>query len=303
MQGHQLTSRYADSLTYQAILDASILYGTTSGIRLPTEYSQIEYPNESQLPRDEEVAHKVPVPNNSEPTPCPSSSPPATTLTSRLSDIQSFFRTRRRRSSRPAYTSHPATSTAVAHHRANEFEAQSIWTSIRDASSRLSLFTLSTFSPGTPYLPIHLSPRTSTEPPMYSPQARINIPIDQPGAANENSENEDILPVQSGEGEGISSPSTDESLHFSDRVVRDGDEAVSGDIELVLDDDAEVLPVGAPDTVQERDIDALVARITREQEERFQQRLAEQARRFGLLLARAMMASDAGGATEVRPEI
>jgi len=40
------------------------------------------------------------------------------------------------------------------------------------------------------------------------------------------------------------------------------------------------------------DIDALVARITREQEERFQARLAEQARRFGKLLAQAMTGED-----------
>ena len=146
---------------------------------------------------------------------------------------------------------------------------------------------------------------------MYSPQARIDLPIDQPGASNENKEIEDVLPVQSGNEEGPSSPSTEESLHFSDRVVGHGDEGVLGDIdELVLDDASKDLPVEATNTRQANDIDlsaidvdALVARITREQEERFQQRLAEQARRFGLLLARAMMTSDAGGATEVRPEI
>jgi len=141
---------------------------------------------------------------------------------------------------------------------------------------------------------------------MYSPQARIDLPIDQPGASNENGGTEDILPVQSGDGERPSSPLTEDSLHFSDRVGGNGVDGVLGDVdELVLDDDAKDLPVEATGARQANDsamsataIDALVARITKEQEERFQQRLAEQARRFGLLLARAMMTGDAGGATE-----
>jgi hypothetical protein len=150
------------------------------------------------------------------------------------------------------------------------------------------------------------------EPPIYSPQARIDLPDDHVDASpRTNEEEEVVLPTQSGAGKGSDSSSTEESLHFSDRVERDDEEPVLRDgKELVLDDEAQDLPEVAAGTCAEEgntktsiDIEALVARITKEQEERFQQRMAEQARRFGVLLAQAMAGEDGSrGAAEDRVE-
>jgi len=276
--------------TYQAILNLTILYGTafSSSIRLPTEYFQIEFPVESNQPQDEEVARKVPMPDNDEPA---HSTSRGKTFSSGLKNLQSFFSTRSRRSSSPAYMFDPATGSTVARNRADTARGQSIWTSIRTASSRISHFTL---APSTPYFPIHLSPRTSMDPPGYSPQGRIDLPshqIDHPAVDSEEAE----VMVPSKVEDGNTSSSTEESLHFSDRVERDGDEVV------LEEDTKDVRGSGSAngrgeDTREDAtiDIDAIVARITKEQEERFQARLAEQARRFGELLARAMMTGGVG---------